>query len=100
MKPDLLGYVLHTLEPAEERAVEEYLESTPEARKELLRMRPLINAMQQDDPEPSKELIYKTLRAIAGRHCAGKSAVTETANALVRGTTQLPKLEPWAIKEY
>jgi hypothetical protein len=101
MKPDLLGYVLHTLEPAEERAVEEYLESTPEARKELLRMRPLLNAMQQEDVEPSKELIYKTLRAIAGQHRAGSAAAVEIAAcAAAHGSAQLPKLEPWAIKEY
>ena len=54
MKPDLLGYVLHTLEPAEERAVEAYLESTPSARKELLRIRPLLNAHTHTVRQPSR----------------------------------------------
>jgi hypothetical protein len=101
MKPDLLGYVLHTLEPAEERVVEEYLESTPEARKELLLLRPLLNAMKQEEPEPSKELIYKTLRAIACQHRTGSTPAVEVAKcAASRGSAQLPQLEPWAIKEY
>ena len=96
--------MLHTLEPAEERAVEEYLESTPEARKELLRMRPLLNAMQQDDPEPSKELIYKTLRAIACQHRTGSTPGAAFGSGssvpLAHGSSQLPKLEPWAMKEF
>ncbi|MFT3878308.1 MAG: hypothetical protein QM703_01450 [Gemmatales bacterium] len=105
MKPDLLGYVLQMLEPEEERAVEEYLETTPEARREVLRMRPLLKAMQDDEVEPSKDLIYKTLRAVAHQNSAINHSpivppVVVPAGEPVRGSAKLPKLEPCASKEY
>lgn len=110
MKPDLLGYVLQMLEPEEERAVEAYLEATPEARKEVMRMRPLLKAMQDDDVEPSKDLVYKTLRAVAHQSSSAVSMPSLPRAAAASGGTsaptagrssaQLPKLEPWALKEY
>lgn len=105
MKPDLLGYVLQMLEPEEERAVEAYLEATPEARKEVMRMRPLLMAMQDDEVEPSKDLVFKTLRAVARQSSAAampsvSSSGVVSASTPVRSSAQLPKLEPWAIKEY
>lgn len=101
MKPDLLGYVLKTLEPAEELAVEEFLENHSEARREVQRLRPLLNAMHEDDAEPSKELIYRTLRSVANQHSAGEVASSGAAPVkATRKSGQLPKLEPWTVKEY
>jgi hypothetical protein len=109
MKPDLLGYVLQMLDPEEERAVEAYLEATPEARREVMRMRPLLTAMQDDEVEPSKDLIYKTLRAVARQSSATAmpsvqqpvaTPASTAAPTTVRSSAKLPKLEPWAIKEY
>lgn len=100
MKPDLLGYVLHTLEPEEERAVEEHLERTPEARRELLRLRPLLKAMEvQDEPEPSKELIYKTLRAIASER-THEPRQDSTPPLSSSGSKQLPVFEAWKVEGY
>ncbi|HQR08275.1 MAG TPA: hypothetical protein PLN21_15715 [Gemmatales bacterium] len=109
MKPDLLGYVLQMLEPEEERAVEEYLEATPKARREVMRMHPLLKAMQDEAIEPSKDLVYKTLRAVARQSSAAtmpslQGPVVTPAKAAatppVGSSAKLPKLEPWAIKEY
>ena len=102
MKPDLLGYVLKTLEPEEERAVEEYLESTPEARKELFRLRPLLLAMQPaEEPEPSKSLIFNTLRAIASQKTQEEaSAAIVKPSASRQSSAKLPQLQPWIVAEY
>lgn len=102
MKPDLLGYVLQTLEPEEERSVEEYLESTPEARRELLRLRPLLNALDaQEEPAPSKDLIFKTLRAIASQRTHEEHPKSDVTPAPIRrSSTKLPQLEPWKSDEY
>lgn len=109
MKPDLLGYVLQILDPEEERAIEAYLEATPEARREVMRMQPLLKAMDDDDAEPSKNLIYQTLRAVAHESSSTglpslpstfEASQEELSSSPVRSSAKLPKLEPWAIKEY
>jgi type II secretory pathway pseudopilin PulG len=109
MKPDLTGYVLRILEPAQEQEVEEYLEAHPEARQEVLMMRPLLRVLAVDEPEPSKDLVYRTLRALANLHCTEpepdcktspsslKSVEVKPQNDMAR---QLPSLEPWKQNEY
>lgn len=101
MKPDLLGYVLKTQDAQELREVEEYLESNPTARLELLRLKPMLAAMNTlEAPEPPADLMYRTLRAVASestQETAAKEAKTKTINV---GSSKLPKLEPWKVTEY
>lgn len=105
MKPDLPGYLLHTLDPASERAVEEHLEANPAARQELLKMRPLLKAMDTADPEPSKELIFRTLRTIAGlrmnepQPIAPQEKRAVTASSAKHAIKTLPGLEPWKASD-
>src|SRR5262245_31970239 len=108
MKPDLTGYVLRVLEPAQEQEVEEYLEMHPEARQELLKMRPLLRALAADEPQPSKDLVYRTLRSIANLRSVEHEPCTTNVSSLkpVEAKTektmvrQLPGLEPWKQNDY
>lgn len=101
MKPDLIGYVLHALQPDEERQIEAYLEETPEARRELQRFRPLLNALEtQEDYEPSKELIFQTLRAVASERCHEKEPASIAGKCTKPLTGTLSKLEPWKESAY
>ncbi|HQR41680.1 MAG TPA: hypothetical protein PLX97_03325 [Gemmatales bacterium] len=107
MKPDLLGYIIHALPPQEEREVEELLENQPELRKELQRIRPLLKALDtQEEFEPSKDLIFRTLRAAATAHSQEEAArkpvsqpVLPVKPATKTGVHQLPGLEPWKPSE-
>lgn len=101
MKPDLLGYVLKTLDAQEQREVEEYLESNPSARQELLRMKPLLAAMDTlEASEPPDDLMYRTLRAVASQSTQDVAAKHATTKTITVGSTKLPKLEPWKVTEY
>jgi prepilin-type processing-associated H-X9-DG protein len=103
MTPDLLGYLLHSLEPAEERAVEEFLEGSPEARQQLLRLRQRLQPLDSwEQPDPPADFFYRTLRAIAAR----RTEKSEAARATL--TTPVPLadrprpaaiIRPWAISE-
>jgi hypothetical protein len=66
MDADLLAYLLDTLDPDRSRSIEEYLESSPEARRRLVALRGLLRPLDADeDPEPPADLYMNTLRAVA-----------------------------------
>lgn len=98
MKPDLLGYVLHALPTDEERQIESYLEEQPDARREVLRLRPLCQALDaQETFEPSQELIVRTLRAVANERSLEKQIAPASSKS---PTTTYPTLEPWKASTY
>lgn len=67
MEHDLLAYLLHGLDPDEERAVEAHLEADAAARKELRQWRGLLDPLNAlPAPEPPDALYMDTLRAVAG----------------------------------
>jgi type II secretory pathway pseudopilin PulG len=101
MKPDLLGYVMHALPPQEEREVEALLEAQPELRTELKRLRPLLNALDtQEEYEPSKDLVFRTLRSVASAHSQNElDQKTDKHKPSKTGVHQLPGLEPWKPSE-
>jgi len=93
MKPDLLGYLLHSLEPIDERAAEEFLEANPSARRELGRLRKRLSPLDAwGAGEPPDDLFYKTLRGVARLKRAtpsGRCADTQP------NSSTIPQLEPW-----
>jgi hypothetical protein len=69
MEPDLLGYLLNILDDDERRAVEQHLESHAASRRHLVALRRLLQPLADDADvpnEPSNQLLFNTLRAIAG----------------------------------
>lgn len=101
MKPDLTGYVLKTLDAPELREVEEYLESHPAARQELMRLKPLLAAMDTlEAPEPPADLMYRTLRAVASESTQNTAPNESSTKTITVGSARLPKLEPWKVTEY
>jgi prepilin-type processing-associated H-X9-DG protein len=67
MDENLLGYLLHALEPAEQRQVEAYLATHPEARARLQQLRELLALLEteQDSVEPPPDLAERTLAHVA-----------------------------------
>ncbi|HMP16984.1 MAG TPA: hypothetical protein PKD72_08185, partial [Gemmatales bacterium] len=65
MKPDLLGYLLHAVEPEEAHHLEELLEANPQWRTEAVKIRAALSPLELlENSTPSDELIYQTLRAV------------------------------------
>jgi hypothetical protein len=99
MKPDLLGYLLHNLDPADERAVEEYLEANPHARRQMSHLRQQLKPLDAwETGDPSKELLFNTLRTVATLKCQEQAAVTqqEAPAPLPQKTNpSAPVLQPW-----
>src|SRR5262245_7545761 len=68
MEPDLLGYLLNALDDDERRAVDQHLESHPEARQQLVGLRRLLRPLAEENAveyEPSPDMFFKTLRIVA-----------------------------------
>ncbi len=102
MKPDLLGYLMHAVEPDEARQIEILLETQPELRKEMMKLRALLEPLNLlENSEPPPELIYKTLRGVATARSLETPAV---ARASIKDSgkliTPVSNLEPWKINEY
>lgn len=94
MKPDLLGYLLKSLDREEEHQVEEYLESTPSARRELVQLRRHLNLLEAWGPcVPPDDLLYKTLRSAA----AERSQIIPAGKA--RPVPAKLELQPWTLSE-
>ncbi len=64
MDDDLIGYVLNALDPETHREVERYLETSPEGRRRLERLREALAPLAADrgDEPPPADLVFKTLR--------------------------------------
>src|SRR5438045_1802217 len=71
MNEELIGYLLNALEPDATQAVERHLESSPEARRQLLALRRALHALEADreDGYPPANLVVETLQRIAQYHC-------------------------------
>src|SRR5262245_49917436 len=67
MNKDLIGYLLHTLDPATHQQVEAELQSNPEARRQLERARQALEPLEllRDDAEPPPGLVIDTLARVA-----------------------------------
>jgi hypothetical protein len=70
MDENLIGYLLHALEPEQHRQVEAYLESSPEARRRLELLRGALAPLEadRDDLAPPPGLVIRTLARVA-EHC-------------------------------
>jgi hypothetical protein len=70
MDQNLVGYLLKSLDPDDQHAVEDYLRTHPEgqARLEVLRQRLAPLAADDDDPLPPRDLVDRTLARVA-EHC-------------------------------
>jgi len=68
MDPDLLGYLLNALAPEEQRQVEAYLASDPEARQRLRLLRQALAPLETDRDaiEPPPGLAARTLAPLPG----------------------------------
>lgn len=87
---DLLGYVLGALEAQEERDVQHYLDTNPDAEEELLTLREGINPLSALDPCPESRpgLARRTCELVANLEStqqipAANSAVEDTADPQV-----------------
>jgi hypothetical protein len=71
MDENLVGYLLHALDPDENRQVEAYLRQDPEgrARLELLQQGLAPLAADAEAEEPPRELVLNTLALVAAHHC-------------------------------
>jgi hypothetical protein len=99
MKPDLLGYLLHNLEPTDERVVEEFLESHPDARRELAQLRRRLSPLDAwTVDEVPENLFFNTLRTVASQKRIEPAPLLET-RAKPRSSAVLPLLEPWHPSE-
>ncbi len=67
MEPELVGYVLNSLDEETRRAVEDHLAASPEARQRLERVRAVLAplAADKEDPQPPADLVYRTLGRVA-----------------------------------
>ncbi len=64
MDEDLIGYLLNALDPETQREVERYLETSPEGRQRLEKLREALAPLAADkagEPPPA-DLVFKTLR--------------------------------------
>src|SRR5262245_45644894 len=70
MDENLVGYLLDALDPATQREVEAYLEADPRARERLDLLRRALEplAADREDPDPSPDLVVRTLGRVA-EHC-------------------------------
>ncbi len=68
---DLLGYLLHALEPDAERDVENYLRDHPQAQEQLARLRRAIAplAVDVEEFEPPHDLVVRTIARVAEYRC-------------------------------
>jgi hypothetical protein len=81
--PDLLGYLLHTLEPHELRAVEAYVHAHPEAQVRLEGLKHALEPLSWDPAEaPPADLASRTIAQIGPVEVA---AASTAANAAIRG---------------
>jgi hypothetical protein len=97
MTPDLLGYLLRSLEPDEALVVEEYLESSPEARRQLRLLRKQLGPLDAwEAAEIPPDLFYQTLRTVATKRI-------EAIAPLVIPVPSRPKseaiLQPWVTSD-
>jgi hypothetical protein len=89
MEPDLLGYLLNALDSDERRAIDQHLENHHEARQQLVGLRRLLRPLADENEveyEPSAEMFFKTLRAIAverGRAQAKQAVASSRSHRVV-----------------
>jgi hypothetical protein len=104
----LLGYLLHCLDPAESRQVEEHLEQSPQERRLLPRLRGELQHLDHwEEPQPPAELFYKTLRTVASQRpvSALTGGLAEAAQAPRRADEASPPagqsagVYPWAVSD-
>lgn len=97
MTRDLLGYLLGTLESDQALELEEYLESSPEARLQLRLLRKRITPLDSwENPEVPADLFYKTLRAVASKRL--ESAIAANVGLIPpRSNDQI--LQPWVTSD-
>ncbi len=71
---DLIGYLLEALDPDEQRQVDEYLRTYPEAQGELEQLRQALVPLEWDreDPELPVDLRMRTLARVAEHRCREK----------------------------
>jgi len=69
--PDLIGYLLQTLDPETEQQVDTYLREHPEGQERLTRLRQWLAplAADADDPEPPADLVVRTIARVAEYRC-------------------------------
>lgn len=67
MEENLIGYLLHALDPATEREVEAYLREKPEASRQLEKLRIALKPLEsdRDSIEPPADLASRTLSRVA-----------------------------------
>jgi type II secretory pathway pseudopilin PulG len=100
MKPDLLGYLMHAVEPDEARQIENLLESDLELRKEMVKLRQKLAPLELlENAEPSTELVYQTLRGVA---TARSHEMPAPVPASVKSSSKHRSavVEPWKSNEY
>ena len=85
MENDLLAYLLDGLDVTESRRVESALETSPDLRAKLVRLRVLLRPLEADaeHPQPPDDLYVRTLRLVA--HVKTQRSVPVTAPAVPRG---------------
>jgi hypothetical protein len=94
MTPDLLGYLLRSLEPDEALEVEEYLENSPDARQQLRLLRKQLGPLGTwESAEIAPDLFYKTLRMVANKRIESAPPLA-SAPASVRVRTEVI-VQPW-----
>jgi prepilin-type processing-associated H-X9-DG protein len=91
MDDKLVGYLLHALDDGESRAVESYLETHPDARARLKRLRQALEPLEADraDPAPPADLVVRTLARVAEHVC------TDLPKAPVPAPTAVLAVRSW-----
>ncbi len=90
MDENLIGYLLHALDPDENRQVEEYLRQNPEGRTRLeaLQQNLIPLAADADVEEPPRTLVLDTLARIAEYRCRALPAAPRVSPQQVEAPTR------------